>query len=87
MAYTLTIKKSAVKSIAKFDADTKERIATVLRELKNNPRPRDARKVESRADTWRVRVGVIRIIYELHDNISLVDVVRIAHRGEAYRGL
>jgi mRNA interferase RelE/StbE len=87
MAYSATIKRSAVKNIARLDADTKERIAAALRGLTDNPRPRGSRKIEGRSDTWRVRVGVMRIVYEINDNILLIDVIRVAHRSEAYQGL
>jgi mRNA-degrading endonuclease RelE of RelBE toxin-antitoxin system len=44
MAYSVTIKRSTIKNIARLDTNTKERIAAALRELENNPRPRGTRK-------------------------------------------
>jgi mRNA interferase RelE/StbE len=34
---------------------------------------------------WRIRVGDYRVVYQIDDDIVLVLVVTIAHRGEAYR--
>jgi len=35
--------------------------------------------------TYRVRTGVYRIVYEVHDDVLLVQVLRIGHRREVYR--
>lgn len=35
--------------------------------------------------TYRVRVGSYRIVYEVHDQILLIQVVRVGHRREVYR--
>lgn len=39
------------------------------------------------ANTYRVRVGDYRILYEVHDRVLLVHVVRVGHRRDVYRGL
>jgi mRNA interferase RelE/StbE len=35
--------------------------------------------------TYRVRVGDYRIVYEVHDHILLIQVVRVGHRRNVYR--
>lgn len=35
--------------------------------------------------TYRVRVGVYRIVYEVRDDMLLVQVVRLGHRRQVYR--
>jgi mRNA interferase RelE/StbE len=42
-------------------------------------------KLASVADTYRIRVGDYRILYEVHDRMVLVVVVRVGHRREVYR--
>lgn len=32
-----------------------------------------------------MRVGAYRIVYEVHDVVLLVQVVRVGHRRQAYR--
>jgi mRNA interferase RelE/StbE len=34
---------------------------------------------------YRVRVGDYRIVYEVRDEVLLIQVVRIGHRREVYR--
>ena len=55
--------------------------------LADNPRPRGVEKLEGRENRYRIRVGDYRVIYEIHDEVLLVLVVRIGHRREVYRGL
>jgi mRNA interferase RelE/StbE len=33
---------------------------------------------------YRVRVGDYRVVYEIHDRILLIQVVRIGHRRNVY---
>jgi mRNA-degrading endonuclease RelE of RelBE toxin-antitoxin system len=35
--------------------------------------------------TWSARVGPYRVLYEIHDVVRVVAVIRIAHRADAYR--
>ena len=42
-------------------------------------------KLEGAQDLWRIRVGEWRIVYRIADGESLVDIVAIGHRREAYR--
>jgi mRNA interferase RelE/StbE len=52
--------------------------------LADEPRPPAAQPLRGRP-AWRVRVGDYRVIYEIHDDQLLVDVVTLAHRREVYR--
>ena len=36
-------------------------------------------------DTYRVRVGDYRIIYQVFDKVLIVHVVRVGHRRDVYR--
>jgi hypothetical protein len=37
-------------------------------------------------ETWRIRVGDYRVLYEIGDDTLIVLVVRVGHRREIYRG-
>lgn len=37
------------------------------------------------SSAYGVRVGDYRIVYEVHDAVLLVQVVRVGHRREVYR--
>ena len=55
-----------------------------LRELEDDPFPRGVAKIRGRGDTYRIRVGDYRILYEVLREEGLVLVDKIDHRGGAY---
>jgi len=85
--YTVHLRPSAQKQLDKLAPRLRERIINRLEELERYPRPRDARKVAGQEDLFRIRVGDYRIVYEVHDQILIVLVIRVGHRREVYRGL
>jgi mRNA interferase RelE/StbE len=48
-------------------------------------KPPGCTKLTGEDDTYRVRVGVYRIVYEVLDKRLLVHIVRIGHRRDVYR--
>ena len=46
-----------------------------------------SRKLAGRPNSWRIRVGDYRILYEIDDANQRVTVFRLAHRRDAYRFL
>ncbi len=87
MTYSVSVKKDVIKAIAHLGPPYRERVADVLRSLAADPRPHGCLPLRGLSDTWRIRLGDIRIVYEIHDNRLSVYVVRVAHRSEVYRKL
>lgn len=84
MNYAVEILRSAGKQLAAIDRQDQPRIFAAIRALASNPRPPGCKKLTGRP-AWRIRVGVYRVIYEIHDNRLLVLVVVVGHRREVYR--
>ena len=59
------------------------KIKIAIYSLAENPRPFGYRKLVG-SDAYRIRVGDYRIIYEINDNILLIDVIDITHRNNIY---
>jgi mRNA interferase RelE/StbE len=59
-------------------------VINALLALSDNPRPHGCKKLTGREE-YRIRVGDYRVIYEIHDAVLVVLVVRIARREKAYR--
>jgi len=87
VAYRIEFKPSAAKEFSQLPKNIQKRIAAKVNTLADNPRPRGVEKLEGRENRYRIRVGDYRVIYEIHDEVLLVLVVRIGHRREVYRGL
>ncbi|WP_420485309.1 type II toxin-antitoxin system RelE family toxin [Iningainema tapete] len=73
----------ALKQFNKLSSDLQERIQTRINELATEPRPNGVKKLED--DLYRIRVGDYRVIYQIQDDILLVNVVKVSHRSKAYR--
>ncbi|MDA3950966.1 MAG: type II toxin-antitoxin system RelE/ParE family toxin [Spirochaeta sp.] len=85
MNYSIRIKNSAKKALARIDRPDRQRIITRIDELAENPAAGSVLKGEF-SGLRRVRVGAYRVVYEIRDEELVVLVVRIAHRREVYRG-
>jgi mRNA interferase RelE/StbE len=84
--HTVRIKRSAAKDLEAIDdADLRGRIADVIDLLATTPRPDSCVKVHGVENTWRVRVGSFRVLYEVDDRASTVLVVAVGNRKEVYR--
>lgn len=83
--YKVRFARRADKELAALQRDLQERIVHAADALALDPRPASCRKLAGMEDTYRIRVGDYRVLYEIHDNQLLVLVVRVAHRREAYR--
>ena len=84
MAYSLQIKKSAAKALAKISKNDRIRLIEAIDRLREESNAGGVLKGEF-AGLRRLRVGSYRIIYEVVDDQLVVLVVRVAHRRDVYR--
>jgi mRNA interferase RelE/StbE len=84
MRFQIILPKSVQKELNRLPDDIANRILARLAGLATNPRPPDVKKLKGR-DAWRIRVGDYRVIYEIHDRVLQIIVIRIGHRREVYR--
>ena len=85
MPYEIEIAPAALKQLAKLPPDMRRRIGQAIDDLAESPRPHGAIKLGGAEIAWRIRVGDYRVIYETHDEVLLILVIRIGHRREIYR--
>ena len=84
--YELTFKRQAIKALRKMPSPPARRIRRELDELAENPEGRDLDVNALRGRRgFRLRVGEMRVIFERDDDACIIDVLRIAPRGQAYR--
>ncbi len=82
--YSLEIKRSAAKELADLPDKDRTRLIARIQSLADDPRPSGAEKLSGQ-ERYRLRQGDYRILYEIHDHVLLIIVVKIGHRREVYR--
>jgi mRNA interferase RelE/StbE len=84
MSYKVIIKKSAKKEIATLPKNVIKRVLMKIKQLADEPRPSGCRKIVGTENTWRIRVGNYRIIYNVFDDVLIIEVIAVKHRKDAY---
>lgn len=81
--YTISISKTAQKQLDKLSDSTAAPIIDAISGPANNPRPNGCKKLKGRSG-YRIRKGDFRIIYDIFDNILLINVIAVGDRKEIY---
>jgi len=85
--YKLFIKPSAAKEIeALGQKNVRQRIVNRIAGLASEPRPPGCEKLAGAEGRYRIRQGEFRIVYAVDDPTRTVEVVKVGHRREVYRG-
>jgi mRNA interferase RelE/StbE len=83
--YSIRFSKQADKDMDGLPRLLQERVIEAAESLTIHPRPSGCKKMKGYKNRWRVRVGDYRIVYEVHDGVLVILVIRVAHRKEVYR--
>lgn len=84
-AWRVEFSTAAARQIRKLDPAVRRRVLAGLRALETDPRGPGTKKLVGIDDGWRLRIGDYRVLYEIHDDVVLVEVFRVAHRREVYQ--
>lgn len=83
-SYEIVFRKSVAKDLRALPRQDVRRILSRIRSLAEDPRPMGCEKLGGR-ELYRVRQGVYRIIHAIEDARLIVEVIKVAHRRDAYR--
>jgi mRNA interferase RelE/StbE len=83
--YELRVRPSVAKDLRGIPKADVRRILARMEALCDDPRAPGCEKL-SGAELYRARQGVYRIVYEIHDAWIVVEVIRVGHRSDVYRG-
>lgn len=83
--YRVEVVRSAEKTLFSLPKPFIPKIVEAIQGLANNPYPTGCRKLAGQKSTFRIRVHVYRIIYEVYADLILIKVLKIGHRKDVYR--
>ena len=84
-SYRIEWKDSAQKELRRLDRGVIPRIHEAVGLLAATPFPQGCRKLQGSSNTYRIRVGDYRVIYEVSEGRLLIEIVRVRHRKDVYR--
>ncbi|MBP6793792.1 MAG: type II toxin-antitoxin system RelE/ParE family toxin [Saprospiraceae bacterium] len=82
--YQVVFSNSAHKQFDKLPSNIQKVIILSASGLVLNPRPYGYKKLRD-FDVYRVRAGNYRILYEIHDSILMIRVLKLGHRKDVYQ--
>jgi mRNA interferase RelE/StbE len=85
VAYTIQFKPLALRQLEKLPREAQRRLSIKIEALRVDPFPQGCKKMAAIPDTWRIRSGDYRVVYQVHRGVLLVLVLTIGHRREVYR--
>lgn len=85
-ACELLVKPSVAKDLRGLPKTDIRRILARIEALRDDPRAPGCEKLAGGSELHRVRQGVCRIVYTIHDDRVVVEVIRVGHRGAVCRG-
>ena len=82
--YKITFKKSVSIDIRSIPNKDVARILSRIDALAENPRAEGCVKLSGQ-ENYRVRQGLYRIVYEIKDEVLVINVIKVGHRSEVYK--
>jgi len=77
-------KNSALRELKRLDRKIIPRVISAVESLSTDPFPSGVRKLQGSDNTYRVRVGQYRIVYEIFQAKIVIVIIRVRHRKDAY---
>jgi len=82
MIYRIKLKKKAEKFL---DSRTQKERTQLLSAINKLPKGTDIHKMEGYSNRYRLRVGNVRVIYDVFDDELIVLVLNAGNRGDVYK--
>ncbi len=82
--YRITFKKSVTKDLRAIPKNDIKKILSKINTLAEDPRGEGCIKLSGQ-ESYRVRQGLYRIVYEIKNDVLVVNVIKVAHRSHVYK--
>jgi mRNA interferase RelE/StbE len=79
-------KKSTKKDLRRLPASVAARVVDEVAALGANPFPQGVEKLSGSENAYRIRLGDYRVVYNVFREVKLVEIQRVRHRKDVYRG-
>ena len=84
-SYQVSFRKLAQKELERIPSPYQMHIFESIKALSQNPRPIGCKKLLGSTDVFRIRQGTYRVIYAIDEDLAQIEILRVAHRKDAYR--
>ena len=85
-SYSVRWRNSTKKDIRSLPRQEVARVIEAVGRLAVEPLPHGSQKLAGSEHTYRIRVGDYRVIYEVVAEAHVVEIQRVRHRKDVYRG-
>lgn len=85
MSNRIEFVRSSAKAYSHLDPLLQRRVDRELSRLSETPRHPGVIRLQSDDELYRVRIGDLRLLFSVEDQVLLVLIVKIGHRGSVYR--
>ena len=85
-SYQIEWRNSTKKDLRKIGSIDRLRIIAAVESLAANPFPQGCTKLSGSEQSYRIRVGSFRILYDILSGRLIIEVIKVGHRRDVYRG-
>jgi mRNA interferase RelE/StbE len=73
------------KEIQKLPRPLITKIVSAVDNLSSNPFPQGVRKLVGTENTYRIRIGDYRVLYNIIEQKVIIEIIRVGHRKDVYK--
>jgi mRNA interferase RelE/StbE len=85
LTYRIEFVRSAARSYSRLDPVLQRRVDRELSRLRETPRHPGVIRLQTNDELYRVRIGDLRLLFSVEDDVLLVLIVKLGQRGSVYR--
>ncbi len=84
-SFSIQWRRSTKKDLRSLPPQEVDRIVSEVELLGEKPFPHGSEKLAGSEQTYRIRVGDYRVVYEVSVPAKVVEIQRVRHRKDVYR--
>lgn len=83
--YKIEWRKSTRKDLRRIAPQDVKRIVSAVEGLVTDPFQSGCTKLSGSERAYRIRIGDYRVIYEVLDDVLIIEVIKVGHRRDVYK--